>query len=215
MLERVSERLDLWYSQRERDLDTFSRSETVIGSLSPTSRAQADAHRYLAYVQEGFPQYQALFVLDAAGAPRVWVGAQPALPPTLLASLARTEKTRTGGVHRVGGERVQFVSAPLTGVDGRQGSLHAMIGIDAVQAMIPGDDSRVGRVAALTDTGEVVAQSSARRARDGADAGRRRAGVRRQERRALGRQRAPLRALRLDPGGGGALRGGLSRPWSP
>jgi diguanylate cyclase (GGDEF)-like protein len=159
-LERVSERLDNWYAQRERDLDTFSHADTVIGSLGATARAQGEARRYLSYVQEGFPQYRALFVLDAAGKPLVWVGAEPTLPPTLLASLARTEKTRSGGVHRVGGERVQFVSAPVSGTGGERGSLHAMIGIDAVQAMIAGDDSRSGRIAALNDAGEVVGQSA-------------------------------------------------------
>jgi diguanylate cyclase (GGDEF)-like protein len=162
VLERVGERLEAWYDQRERDLDTFARAETVIGSLGATSRAQGEAHRYLSYVKEGFPQYRALFVLDEAGAPLVWVGENPTLPPTLLASLARTEATRTGGVHRVAGEPVQFVSAPLSGADGRRGSLHAMVGVDAVQRMIASarDDSRMARIAAITDTGEVVAQSS-------------------------------------------------------
>ena len=158
-LERVAERLELWYTQRERDLDTFSRAETVIGSLSATARAQGEAQRYLAYVKEGFPQYRALFVLDDSGAARVWVGARPTLPATLLASLARVETTRTGGMHRVGGERVQFISAPLGAPDGSRGSLHAMVGIEAVESLIAADDLRNSRIAAITEAGEVVAET--------------------------------------------------------
>jgi diguanylate cyclase (GGDEF)-like protein len=160
-LERVGERLEVWYAQRERDVATFSNSETVTRSLGPAARTH-DAQRYLAYVQEGFPQYRALFVLDAAGEPRVWVGAEPVLPSSLRATLARTEVTQVGAVHRVGGESVQFISAPLAGPGGLRGSLHAMIPVDAVAHLIAGDDSlRVGRIAVVSETGEVMAQSGA------------------------------------------------------
>jgi diguanylate cyclase (GGDEF)-like protein len=63
-------------------------------------------------------------------------------------------------MHRVGGERVQFISAPLGAPDGSRGSLHAMIGIEAVEKLVAGgDDSRPGRIAAITEAGEVVAQT--------------------------------------------------------
>jgi diguanylate cyclase (GGDEF)-like protein len=159
-LERVSERLEVWYGQRERDLDTFSRSDTVVESLGGSQRALAEARRYLAYVQEGFPHYRTLFVLDATGAPRVWVGAEPALPDTLLAGLSRVKQTQVGGVHRVNGEGVQFVSAPLTGPGGERGSLHAMIGVDVVSRMIAGDEEpRSGRIVVVADGGAVVGQT--------------------------------------------------------
>ncbi len=159
-LERISERLDDWYGQRERDLDTFSRSDTVVGSLGGSERALREARRYLAYVQEGFPHYRALFVLDAAGVPRVWVGAQPGLPDTLLAGLSRVDRTQVGDLHRVDGERVHFVSAPLSGPGGEQGSLHAIVAVDVVSRLIAGDERpRTGRIVVVADGGEVVAQT--------------------------------------------------------
>src|SRR5262245_12965016 len=160
-LERVSERVQLWYEQRERDLDTFARSETVVGSLEPAARARGEARRYLVYVREGFPQYRALFVLDAAGEPQVWVGKPATLPPTLRASLSRMDATHTGGVHKVDGELVQFVSTPLTGPGGRKGSLHAMVGVDALGHLLAGDEiPRGGRILAVTSEGQVVAQAT-------------------------------------------------------
>lgn len=159
-LERASQNLEDWYAQRERDLDTFSRSDTVRGSLGDSERALLEARRYLAYVQEGFPHYRALFVLDAAGAPRVWVGAEPALPETLLSSLARVDHTQIGGVHRVDGERVQFVSAPLAGPRGEQGSLHAIVGLDVVGRIIGDDEGPPnGRIVVLSESGELLAQT--------------------------------------------------------
>ena len=159
-LERVSERVQLWYEQRERDLDTFSRSETIVGSLDPAERARGEARRYLVYVREGFPQYRALFVLDAKGEPLVWVGATPTIPSTMRATLSRIELTQTGGVHKVDGEQVQFVSTPLAGPGGRQGSLHAMVGVDALSRLLAGDEiPRGGRILVVTADGQVVAQA--------------------------------------------------------
>ncbi|HEX5068506.1 MAG TPA: diguanylate cyclase [Myxococcota bacterium] len=159
-LERVSERVQLWYEQRERDLDTFSRSETVAGALDPAERARGEARRYLVYVREGFPQYHALFVLDAAGEPVVWVGQPVTIPPTLRASLARIDGTHTGGVHKVDGELVQFVSTPLSRPGGRTGTLHAMVGVDALGRLLAGDEiPRGGRILVVTGDGQVVAQA--------------------------------------------------------
>ena len=159
-LDRIAERVELWYEQRERDLETFSRSETVIGSLDPDERARGEARRYLGYVREGFPQYRALFVLDGAGEPLVWVGATPTVPLSLRQSLSRIDTTRTGGLHRVDGEAVQFVSTPLAGPGGRKGSLHAMVGVDALDRLLAGDETpRGGRIVVVTSDGRVVAQS--------------------------------------------------------
>jgi hypothetical protein len=128
-LEHVSERLELWYEQRERDQDTFSRSDTVIGSLGGSERGLAEARRYLAYVQEGFPHYRALFVLDERGAPRVWVGRSRASGDAAGGSVPR--RADAGRRCTVDGERVQFVSTPLAD-PAAHGSPHAMIGVDVV-----------------------------------------------------------------------------------
>ena len=159
-LERVAERIDLWYGQREHDLDTFSHSETIVGSLDPSERGRAEARRYLAYVHEGFPQYRALFLLDASGDPVVWIGKPLEIPATLRASLSRVDGTHTGSVHRIDGEMVQFVSTPLTGPGGRKGSLHAMVAVDSLDRLLAGDEiPRGGRLLVVAEDGQqVVAQ---------------------------------------------------------
>jgi diguanylate cyclase (GGDEF)-like protein len=158
-LERLDERLEAWYAQRERDLDTFSRSETVASGLRAGDRARGEARRYLAYVQEGFPQYRALFVLDAEGKLRVWVGPEAQIPASLLQGLSRVDATHTGGVHRVGGEPVQFVSTPLAGPDGSRGSLHAMVSVAGLARLVEGEErARSGRILVVAEGGEVVAQ---------------------------------------------------------
>jgi diguanylate cyclase (GGDEF)-like protein len=160
-LERIGERLESWYAQRERDLDTFSRSDTIAGSLGGSERARAEAQRYLSYVQEGFPQYRSLFVLDAAGRTRVWIGEQPQIPGSLLAGLSRIDATRTGNVHRVDGRVVQFVSTPLAGPGGASGSLHAMVDLEPVQQLLAAEESpRGGRVLVVGEDGQVVVQAS-------------------------------------------------------
>jgi diguanylate cyclase (GGDEF)-like protein len=159
-LERVAERIDLWYGQRERDLDTFSRSETILGSLDPSERGHAEARRYLAYVQEGFPQYRALFMLDESGEPLVWVGKKLEIPATLRSSLSRVDGTHTGSVYRLAGDVVQFVSTPLVGPGGRKGSLHAMLAVDSLDRLLAGDEiPRGGRILVVAEDGQrVVAQ---------------------------------------------------------
>ncbi|HVN37659.1 MAG TPA: diguanylate cyclase [Myxococcota bacterium] len=159
-LERVAERIDLWYGQREHDLDTFSHSETIVGSLDSSERGRAEARRYLAYVQEGFPQYRALFMLDESGNPVVWVGKKLEIPASLRASLSRVDGTHTGSVHRIDGDMVQFVSTPLIGPAGRKGSLHAMLAVDSLDRLIAGDEvPRSGRVLVVGEDGQqVVAQ---------------------------------------------------------
>jgi diguanylate cyclase (GGDEF)-like protein len=99
-------------------------------------------------------------VLDDAGEPLVWVGEQPTIPATLRAGLSRADTTRTGAVHKVDGKLVQFVSTPLVGPGDRKGSLHAMVGVDALGGLLAGDEiPRGGRILVVAADGQVVAQA--------------------------------------------------------
>ena len=63
-LSGARDRLQLWYSQRRLDIDTFSRSTTLVDNLARSHRAPAESrsapeeeiHQYLSYVLESFEQ---------------------------------------------------------------------------------------------------------------------------------------------------------------
>jgi diguanylate cyclase (GGDEF)-like protein len=144
LLAHTLERLDTWYSQCQVDIGTFAASETVIESLqgSPASAqaARREAQMYLVYVQESFPQYRSLFVLDAEGRERVSVGAKPVLPAPQRERLARLREPRVGPVHGLGDARHQVFSAPVTR-DGRfLGTLHALPAMEFLDALLRAED---------------------------------------------------------------------------
>ena len=143
LLQATGQRLDHWYAQREIDVRTFASSSTVAESLAlRQNRADAveGARKYLAYVQEGFPQYRALFLLDAEARVRVWVGAELDLPPTLLKNLSAVAGARVGSVSRSGADRFQVISSPVSEGGLRLGTLHAVVSIDSVAGLLEADD---------------------------------------------------------------------------
>jgi HAMP domain-containing protein len=164
-LARTAERLDDWYAQRELDISTLARSDTVLDSLSGGAEgdpvAQEEARKYLAHVREGFPPYAALFVLDPTGSVRVWVGEQPLPAASLRERLATTRGIRSGTFFRAGTRRVQFISSPIgQGVGAFSGSLHAMVGADAIESLLRSDElESTTRVLLVSSDGEIVVHS--------------------------------------------------------
>jgi diguanylate cyclase (GGDEF)-like protein len=144
LLAQTLERLDTWYSQRQIDIGTFAASETVIESLrdapDAAEAAAREARMYLAYVQESFPQYRSLFVLDPAGRERVSSGATPALSEAERERLARLSEPRVGPVRWVGGARRQVISAPVTHEGRSIGTFHALPVMDSLDALLRSDD---------------------------------------------------------------------------
>jgi diguanylate cyclase (GGDEF)-like protein len=140
LLAHTLQSLDTWYSQRQIDIATFAASETVIESLQDSPDAAEDAAReaqmYLAYVQESFPQYRSLFVLDPEGRERVSSGAKPALSDAERERLAHLREPRVGPVRWKGDVRRQAISAPVL-QDGRFiGTFHALPVMDSVDALL-------------------------------------------------------------------------------
>jgi diguanylate cyclase (GGDEF)-like protein len=165
ILERTSERLDDWYGQRELDIETFARSETVADCVGEAAAgdllARDEARRYLAYVREGFPQYTSLFVLDTGGAVRVWVGEKPELAASLLERLVRSRGTGGGTFFRVGTGQYQFISAPIERSGHTIGSLHAMIPVESIEDLLRGEEAleSTTRVFVAGEGGRVLAHS--------------------------------------------------------
>jgi diguanylate cyclase (GGDEF)-like protein len=168
ILRTVNARLDGWYSQREIDLETFSRSATVVASLSQirdsqaaSRRAQQELSKYLAYVLERFPQFEALFVLDVDARPLLRVGEGVELSGSRLQRLAAAHSARVGDVILVGGSRVQVASAPVRDVAGRRlATLHALVRVDAVEEVLRSEDlGPASGIYAVGADGEILLRS--------------------------------------------------------
>ena len=147
LLHSTRQRLELYYAQRQLDVETFARSAVVTSSCNRLSGPQAGASRtelrtYLTYVLERFPQYEALFVLDPTGRTLLWIGDELELPAGLREQAARITVPTLGGIAAVGGRRVQLASAPvLNTLDERIASLHALVEVGAVDQLLQAEDA--------------------------------------------------------------------------
>jgi len=161
----TEERLENWYDQREIDVETFGHSSVVAESFAKLSQrpsgrrggvARAELRSFLSYVLERFPQFEALFVLDEDGATLLWVGRERELPPELRRELAAVARPRVSDGVQVGTHLIQAASSPLqnaqTGL-----SLHALIQVDAVEALLRSDDlGTSGRIFVVDPEGAVL-----------------------------------------------------------
>jgi diguanylate cyclase (GGDEF)-like protein len=167
VLARTAERLDLWYDQRQLDVDTFSRSEIVrdhLRNLIGGARgrrgalAREELARYLGFILERFPQYRALFLLDREGEVLLWAGEESSLPDALMASLADVERPRVSDVQVADGVRHQVASASVAGrAHAPIGSLHAVLALDALDAVLRADDLSAEARILITRGDEVLA----------------------------------------------------------
>jgi hypothetical protein len=146
LLHATSQRLDLYYAQRQLDVETFARSAVVTANVAGLAAARspaavAELRTYLGYVLERFPQYQALFLLDAQGHTLLWMGEDLMLPASLRARAARVVAPTLGDIDRVGGRRLQLVSAPVQNArDTRVATLHALLDVASVDRLLESDD---------------------------------------------------------------------------
>ena len=145
ILSATSERLDLWYSQRKLDVETYARSATITRGAEGLSRepgpdAAREVHDYLVYVLDRFPQYVAIVLLDPAGRELSRVGEQRALDRALSSRLAGVSTSRVGAITMLGGRRVQIMSSVVIGTDDRKlGSLHALMPASQLDALLTSD----------------------------------------------------------------------------
>lgn len=148
ILRSTSERLDLWYSQRQLEIETFARSATVVenlvqltGKQSGHSRARKELAEYLSYVIEAFPQYEALLVLDARGQTLAQVGPELELSDSRLRRLGGMRHSQVGDVERIGERTVQVASAPVKDQrDQKIATLHAFVQTDELSQVLHSDE---------------------------------------------------------------------------
>jgi len=174
ILRAAAQRLELWYSQRQLEIETFARAETVAHSLSRMEaagddRAGDELRQYLSYVLERFPQYHALFALDSSGGPLLWAGTDVELPAALHARLSNVTDSRITDIYRLGGHRIQVASASVRGPRGeRIASLHALVEIDTLESVLDTNElGASGGIYVFGREGEPLMRSSGSPERDG------------------------------------------------
>jgi diguanylate cyclase (GGDEF)-like protein len=148
ILATTQDRLEQWYTQRAFDVETFGHNRVVADSFAQLSespngrraeRARKELRSFLSYVLERFPQFEALFVLDGDGSTLLWVGRERELSPELCRELAAVAGPSISSGEWRETHLVQVASAPMHGA-GTGLSLHALLQIDAIEALLRSDD---------------------------------------------------------------------------
>jgi diguanylate cyclase (GGDEF)-like protein len=175
VLQRTAQRLDLWYSQRRLDVETFGRSATLVenadqlgsGNGDAARRASSEIRQYLAYVLDRFPQFSALFVLDADGRELLWAGERLELSAVLRADLAGVTSSSVHNVADLAGQAVQIASTPIAEAGRRLGSLHALVRLETLAPVFEVEDlGDTGVVYAVTRDGHPIVHTPGRAARE-------------------------------------------------
>ena len=170
VLRMASNEIDQWYVQRLGEISVFSKSEVLqqnLEALAPAvaarrrERARAEIEQYAAYVLAGFPQYAALFILDARHEPLLRVGEEIELEEAMAAQKGPVSAERVGGFVRSAAGPIQVASAPIRdGVGGTLGSLHAVLRLDGLREMLPTQElGPSGRIMLVTSQGRLVVDS--------------------------------------------------------
>jgi len=159
--EGVVHGIDSWLAERRQDVEIFASSFVVTEALArPSSAGPSSSARvrgYLQQVQERFPLYQALSVVDATGRPVARAGSQE------MPALAATGDARILWIEGSGEEPVLYLEQPIHGAgETRVGTLLAAGTLGSLwQRLSPDVAAEGGRLrlattsaqASLTDSG--------------------------------------------------------------
>ncbi|MFQ5418327.1 MAG: diguanylate cyclase, partial [Myxococcota bacterium] len=106
-----------------------------------------------------YSQYTALFALDPSGEILIWVGAEHALLPEFRKELAAITQPTVSPAHGEGRAFVQVAATPVEG-PGRL-SLHALIELSAVEALLTGADVSTSGTVFVADRGGRILMGAA------------------------------------------------------
>ena len=166
ILAASAEKIELWYDQRALEIGVFSSSGVVVENVDrmrgtrgrKLERARGEIDTYLAYVIESFPQYDALFVLDADGDVLASVGQTVALSPDERASLrSHAASDDTAPVYTIDGDRQVAFGAIRASDASRLGSIHGLIRTESLDSQLHSDDLGVtGEIYVIDAAGTLV-----------------------------------------------------------
>jgi len=162
ILDTAAQTLDLWLDQRLLEIRVFSSSEILVENLRRMGRAgDRDRERalqelsdYGSYVLESFPQYEALFALDADGEEVLSVGDGVPLSPERLRDLHTVGSVTLGEIFVADDDRLQIASASVRDDDGSPvGTLHALLRVSEVDRILTSEHLGEGGRVFLVGTG--------------------------------------------------------------
>jgi diguanylate cyclase (GGDEF)-like protein len=136
--EVVVDSIDSWVAERRQDVEIFASSFVVTEDLArPSSEGHppsAHIRSYLQQVQERFPLYQTLSVVDAEGRPVARAGSAEMPPP------AAGSEARIVWIEGAGEEPVLYLEQPIRGAgEGQVGTLQAAGALGSLwQRLSPG-----------------------------------------------------------------------------
>jgi diguanylate cyclase (GGDEF)-like protein len=144
--------IDLWLAERRQDVEIFASSFVVTDDLARPSSAVPGASArisgYLRQVQERFPLYRTLSVIDAAARPVARAGSAKMPPP------AAAGDARILWLEGAGEEPVLYLEQPIRGVgEARVGTLQAAAALGSLWQRLSPDLATPGgslRVATAT-----------------------------------------------------------------
>jgi signal transduction histidine kinase len=164
LLGNARERLGLWYAQVRLDLETFSRSHTIVELLEGRGGVD-EASRYLHYVLERFPQYSALFATDSQGRVVHWMGEEPIPREELRSAIARPGRASVQTYWTAHGAPLQIASVDVSRSGGRRiGGLHALLRAEALGRLLAKDGGAGSRELFLASADGRLLTSTTRRA---------------------------------------------------
>ena len=152
--ESVANEIESWMAERRQDVEIFATSFVVTDNLTRVaSGAPERATRirdYLSQVQERFPLYQALLVVDASGREVARAGSG-AVPPR---SAGASDGARILWLEGGGDQPVLYVEQAIPGAgEGRAGTLLAVGALNSLWRLVSADLAvHAGRLHVVTPT---------------------------------------------------------------
>ena len=172
ILSSVREKMELWYDQRELEINVFKSSSVVVDNVDRIAsgvrstrrkQARAEIETYLRSVIEISPQYGALFVLDGEGTVLASAGQTVSLTPGDREKMReRTSRASFEPIYTLGSHR-QVASGAIHRSDGTQlGSVHSLLRTETMGSLLHSDDlGATGSIYVVTDAGAVALGSPA------------------------------------------------------
>jgi diguanylate cyclase (GGDEF)-like protein len=143
ILAAVEERLEILYSQRRLDVETFAHNKKLADALERAARdpvAAREVNEHLAGLLDRYAQYVSIVVLDPSGRELARAGEEPALSREVAARLAVVSTSRVGPIMVLGGRRVQITSTEIPDRRDRAlGTLHAVMPASGLDAVLQSD----------------------------------------------------------------------------
>ncbi len=166
LLSQTGQKVKLWYDQRLHEILVFAGAPTLIETVfeytrQGSSHSGAETERFLSYLLERSPQFQALFVLDREYQPLVWIGRSVTLPHDASFAELGGSRGRLSDVVPVEDGVVQIVTAPMKRMQEEDiGVLGAILATDTLREQLTSEElSGSGLILLIDNNGNYISSN--------------------------------------------------------